>query len=96
MAENDFPAPPAPRTLKEMVKQIKDHPDYAEFFHDLVKAARNGDKKAQDQVKKHFEPHTGELTDFQLSESEAVALKRCTDPRTHLADFAYYVVYTVS
>jgi len=96
MAADDYPAPATPYTLKEMVKQIKKDSGYANFFHTLVKEARNGNHAAQDLVKKHFEPHTAELTDFQLNEGQAIALKRCTDPRTHLADFAYYVVYTVS
>jgi hypothetical protein len=93
MAENDYPAPATPRGLKEMVALIKSDKGYADFIHEKVKEARNGDAAAKAVVKAHFFPQTEELTDLQLSTEQATALQRCTDPRTHLVDFAYYVAY---
>jgi len=95
-AENDFPAPFRPYNLKEMVARIKSSRPYADWIHGKIAAARSGDLAAQTLVQAHFEPQISELTDLQLSTEQASALVRCTDPRTHLADFAYYVAYPPS
>ena len=91
MANPDFPNPPQPYTLKQIVKKITTEQGYAEFIHKQVRKARQGDAVAIAVVQAHFEPQTKELTDFALTDEQATALKRCTDPRTHLLDFAYYV-----
>ena len=93
MAEDEFPVPVRPNTLKEMVSQMKGNQRYAEFIHTKVSEARNGDPVAIAIVTAHFDPGISELTDLSLSTDQATALKRCTDPRTHLVDFIYYVAY---
>jgi hypothetical protein len=90
---NRYPPPAEPYSLKEIVKKITSDPGYANFIHDKVRAARNGDAKAAEVVEAHFEPGTSELMAFGLSSDEATTVKKCTDPRTHLIDFAYYVAY---
>ena len=96
MADPDFPNPPQPYTLKQIVKKITSEHGYAEFIHKKVRKARQGDAAAIAVVKAHFEPETKELTDFALTDEQATELKRCTDPRTHLLAFAYYVAYPPS
>lgn len=91
MPNDEFPTPTRPYSLKEMVKKIKSDPAYADFIHKKVSEARKGNEKAIELVQAHFEPETSELTSFGLTDQQANDLKRCTDPRTHLVDFVYYV-----
>jgi hypothetical protein len=93
MPNDQFPAPAKPYSLKEIVKKITTDPGYANFIHDQVSAARSGNASAIAIVKAHFQPGMSELTAFGLSEDQATALLKCTDPRSHLLDFAYYVAY---
>ena len=86
-------APSSPYTLKEFAKRITHDPGYAMFIHDKVREARNGDASAAAVLQAHFEPSTSDLTAFGLSEEQATAATKCTDPRTHLVDFICYVAY---
>ena len=96
MSHPKFPNPPKPYTLKQIVKKMTHSREYADFIHKKVKKARKGNAAAIAVVKAHFEPKKSELTGFALTTSQATALKKCTDPRTHLVDFAYYVAYPPS
>ncbi len=93
MADDQYPTPTKPYSLKEIVKKITSDPDYANFIHDKVRAARSGDADATSVVMAHFEPGTSELTELGLPAEQATTVTKCTDPRTHLIDFAYYVAY---
>jgi hypothetical protein len=93
MPDDPYPMPPEPYSLKEFAKKITKDPGYAIFIHDKVRDARNGDASAAAVVEAHFEPGTPELTAFGLTPDQADALKRCTDPRTHLIDFVCYLAY---
>ena len=90
MPDDQFPAPAKPYSMKDIVKKIIDEPDYAKFIHGKVRAARKGDSKAAAVVTAHFDPATSELQALEIPSGEGAAVTRCTDPRTHLIDFAFY------
>ena len=87
MANNVFPNPPKPYSLREIVGKMLDDQTgkYAAFIHDQVSKARAGDATAKKTVDAHFNPTAAELTALNVSsQTDQVQYALCTDPKTRL------------
>lgn len=94
MPIKDFPDPPQPHPLKEIVKMILTDPNYgsayAQFIHDKACRARAGDSVAANRVKAHFQPDSTDLNNLNIPPADQNAVARCTDPRMLLIAFTVY------
>jgi hypothetical protein len=86
MANNVFPNPPNPYSLREIVAKMLDDQTgkYAQFIHDQVSKARAGDATAKKTVDAHFNPTAAELTALNVSQTNQPQYALCTDPKTRL------------
>jgi len=86
MANNVFPNPPRPYSLREIVGKMLDDQTgkYAAFVHDQVSKARAGNLTAKKTVDAHFNPTAAELTALNVSQTDQPQYALCTDPKTRL------------
>ena len=86
MANNVYPAPPKPYSLREIVDKMLDDQTgkYAQFIHDQVSKAKAGDATAKKTVDAHFNPTAAELTALNVSQTDQPQYALCTDPKTRL------------
>jgi hypothetical protein len=91
MPNNQYPDPPQPYSLQQITLKILSDCDYAQFIHDQVAQARNGDSEAIRTVDANFQPQTAELDALHIPAPDQPAYARCTDPKTHLIAFVGYV-----
>jgi hypothetical protein len=86
MANNVFPNPPKPYSMREIVAKMLDDQTgkYAKFIHDQVSKARAGDATAKKTVDAHFNPTPAELTALNVSQTNQPQYALCTDPKTRL------------
>ena len=86
MADNVFPNPPNPYSLREIVGKMLDDQTgkYAAFIHDQVSKARGGDPTAKKTVDQHFNPTAAELTALKVPSALQPNYALCTDPKTRL------------
>jgi len=86
MANNVYPAPPKPYSLREIVDKMLDDQTgkYAQFIHDQVSKAKAGDATAKKTVDAHFNPSAAELTALNVSQTDQLQYALCTDPKTRL------------
>ncbi len=86
MANNVYPAPLKPYSLREIVGKMLDDQTggYAKFIHDQVSKARAGDATAKKTVDAHFNPTAAELTALNVSQTDQPQYALCTDPKTRL------------
>jgi hypothetical protein len=61
-----FPRPKKPLSFQEVVDQILKDKDFANFIHDLVLKARDGNQYASDTVSEYFKPLPEELKKLKL------------------------------
>ncbi|MBA2585280.1 MAG: hypothetical protein H0U99_02205 [Chthoniobacterales bacterium] len=87
-SSSEFPKPAKPLSFKQVVDKILEEPDYAEFIHNEVLKARDGDTEAGKKVAAHFKPLPDELKRLKLPPDFGDD-DRCTNNTTHyLIDFA--------
>jgi hypothetical protein len=88
---NQFPNPPQPYSLQQITEKIVTDCDYAQFIHNQVSLARGGDANAKATVDANFQPQAAELDALGIPAQDQPDYARCTDPKTHLIDFAGFV-----
>lgn len=91
MPDNQFPDPPQPYSLQQITLRILSDCAYAQFIHDQIALARQGNSAAIATVDANFQPQTAELNALGIPASDHPAYARCTDPKTHLIAFVGYV-----
>lgn len=91
MPNNQFSDPPQPYSLQEITLRILSDCNYAQFIHQQVDLARQGNADAIRTVDANFQPQAAELDALRIPSGDQDAFARCTDPKTHLIAFAGYV-----
>lgn len=91
MANNQYPDPSQPYSLEQITLRMLSDCDYAQFIHEQVTLARDGDSEAIRTVDANFQPPATELDALRIPEGDQAAYARCTDPKTHLIAFAGYI-----
>jgi hypothetical protein len=91
MPNNQFQPPPQPYSLQEIALRILSDCDYAQFIHEQVLLARQGDADARSIVDANFQPQTSELNALHIPPENQGAFALCTCPKTNLIDFAGFI-----
>jgi hypothetical protein len=88
MANNQYPNPLKPYSLKETVQRMYADCGYAQFIRDQISKALAGDLAAKQTVDANFQPLTTELDALGIPTQNQAAFLRCTDPKTRLPGIA--------
>ena len=88
MANNQYPNPPQPYSLKEIVQRMYADCGYAQFIQDQIAKARAGDPAAKKTVDANFRPQDAELGALGIPTQDQPAFALCTDPNTRVLAFA--------
>ena len=87
MANNQYPNPPQPYSLKEIVQRMYADCGYARFIQDQISKARAGDPAAKQTVDANFQAQKTELDALGIPAQDQSAYAACTDPKTRLLAF---------